>query len=344
MSYATENEFNRYAKSAIPYVNPLRAIRGWTSVDTFDALADDFDEITDTFDNLGSELWRAEQTGDIQQLYQSKKDLGAAQSSLSAVNSEGQWYYSSTSDAVYIRSTQQPDLLLMEAGEDHATYMTWLLAEATKMVDERLDARFRTPINKDANGVYPQVIIESCVLLAASVVTSDENFDLSQQYMNRVVEIDSVQGSGLIDLLNRGTLKLPVDVDKQSAKGEPSIVSVTGSVELVDVIGTYSGSPLFDNIQVKCTTAGAWGTAKATVKILNESTEVPKSLALGSAFLMSPDYTDIGNGLMIRFGGPTSATAAENDEWNIAVYRSGMAETTPSIKSFRATRGGYGLY
>jgi hypothetical protein len=184
------------------------------------------------------------------------------------------------------------------------------------------------------------VIIQATALMAAVIVTRDENLELSIAYMNQIVETDTLpgEGNGLIDQLNRGTIKLPVDVDAHSSSGEPSIVAVAGGLELVDVMGRYSGSPAFDNLQVKVTTDGAWGTAKVTVKKLNESTMIPKNETVGSAFLMSTDYQDIGNGLWIRFGGATDATATADDEWNIAVYRDDVQETNPIIGSIRATR------
>ncbi len=322
MSYATENEFNRYAVSAIPYVDPLRVIRGWTETAT-------------------SNQYIAEQTGDIQQLFASKANLGAAEANAAAVTSNGKWFYDSTTDTVYyFNDAADPNALTMEAGEDHATFMTWLLAEATKAINERLDAKFKIPINKDKDGLYPQVIIQATALMAAVIVTRDENADLSVAYMSQLIEPDALpgQGNGLIDELNRGTIKLPVAVDAHSASGEVSIVGVTGNMELVDSIGCYSGSPLYDEIKVICDTAGVWGTATFKVFKLNETTKVPKNELLLDSTLMETDYIDIGNGLRIRFNGPTNAAAVQNDEWQIAVYSGVMPETSPIISSIPMSR------
>ena len=61
-------------------------------------------------------------SGLVTQLFVDGKDLGAAESSKTDVNSNDKWYYEESEDEVYYyNDASSPDDLLMEAGEDFVT-------------------------------------------------------------------------------------------------------------------------------------------------------------------------------------------------------------------------------
>ena len=83
--YATEQDFQRYATDAIPYVNPLRRVLEWVTHDT--------------------NVYKAYQVGGAQVCFVNGADWGAAESSLGNVNGATKWFHDAASDTLYIYYT-----------------------------------------------------------------------------------------------------------------------------------------------------------------------------------------------------------------------------------------------
>ena len=84
----------------------------------------------------------ARDSGLVTLLFANGEDLGAAEANSGAVTTNGEWFYDSTTDAVYyFNSVSNPNDLLMEAGEDFATMVTQFRTDASRYLDSKLDPK-----------------------------------------------------------------------------------------------------------------------------------------------------------------------------------------------------------
>ena len=130
---------------------------------------DEFDTKTPLYGWVvhSSSLYRADNSGLVTQLFANGQDLGNAQANSGEVNSNGEWYYESTLDAVYYyNSATNPNDMLMESGDDWATLKTRYISNAEKYLDSRLDGRLPRKQFKDKDGNYDYTIIRTTALLA----------------------------------------------------------------------------------------------------------------------------------------------------------------------------------
>jgi hypothetical protein len=136
----------------------------------------------------------------------------------------------------------------------------------------------------------------------------------------------------MVDKLNKGEWKLSFETDKTDSSGDIIEVTNTGSMNLVETYGEWTGIR-YDRIQLICTTAGAYGTAKFSIKT-SDSSALYGTETTGQDVTGGLDY--IGNGLYVRFEGNAMA---ENDRWDIEVRNYAMKQSnsqgTRSIDAIR---------
>ena len=203
-------------------------------------------------------LYRANNSGLVTQLFASGQDLGSAESSSGAVNSNGKWFYNTSLDAVYyFNSAVNPNDILMESGEDWSTLITRYISNAEKYLDSRLDGRLPRKQFKDKDGNYDYIIVRTTALIASSFLIRAS--DPTSEIANALFE----EADRNIASLNDGSTKLSWQVTGDSSKGVIRQIAVSGNVNLVDTRGHYTG--IYDRVGVKITTAGALGTAKYSV-------------------------------------------------------------------------------
>ena len=69
------------------------------------------------------------------------KNLGSAQANRAAVDANNEWYYDSSIDTCYyFDSSNNPQTLLMEAGEDNATFKSRMISNASAYFTSKVDA------------------------------------------------------------------------------------------------------------------------------------------------------------------------------------------------------------
>jgi len=132
---------------------------------------DEFDTKTPIYGWVvhSSNLYRADNCGLVTQLFANGQDLGDAEANSGVVNSNGEWYYESTLDAVYYyNSASNPNDMLMESGDDWATLKTRYISNAEKYLDSRLDGRLPRKQFKDKDGNYDYILVRTTALLACS--------------------------------------------------------------------------------------------------------------------------------------------------------------------------------
>ena len=264
-----------------------------------------------------SNLYRADNSGLVTQLFANGQDLGSAQANSGVVDSNGEWFYESSLDAVYYyNSTTNPNDMLMESGDDWATLKTRYISNAEKYLDSRLDGRLPRKQFKDKDGNYDYMIVRTTALLACSFLIRAN--DPTSEIANALFE----EADRNIASLNDGSTKLSWQVSGDSSKGVIRQVSVSGSINLVDTRGHYYD--IYDRVGVKITTAGAMGTAKYSVWHKDADNLGAERMNNGDTAdyveTINGQYQPLANDVYIRFAGDTADTATLNDKWEIEFF------------------------
>ena len=274
------------------------------------------------------------------------EDLGAAEANSGVVNANGEWYYDSALDtAYYFNDAASPADLVMEGGIDNATYFDQMLVNASMELNNLLDRRYPTPIPKytqfDANTThvsssteYDAIIIKTtCYICAANLLRTNSKQEEADYYYSLVTNID---GSGIVDRLNKGEYKLSFEVDANDSQGKPRAITKSGSMDIIETGGAYSGQS-FDLLRITCTTTGAYGVAIIKVEYY------------GSDKLFGSETTDIKvtgglqhihGGWYCRFQG---ASMTQNDLWEVEVYSETRKISNAESGAIQLTRRGYGI-
>ena len=327
--YASQSDLEMYYPAYSQY-DAKRQVFGWTTTGT-------------------SNLYLARDSGLVTQLFADGEDLGDAEANSGVVNANGEWYYDSALDTVYyFNDASSPADLVMEGGIDNATYFDQMLVNASMKLNNLMDKRYPTPVPKhpqfDANSTgvsavteYDAIIIEAtCYLCASTLLRTNGSMEEADNFANLVTNLD---GSGLVDKLNRGESKLAYEVDAHDSKGKISTISKTGTMDIVEVGGAYVGKP-YDLLRITCTTAGAYGTAKIKVEYYgnnqlqgSEKTDI----------IVTGGLQEIHNGLYVRFQGASMNLSGTPDQWEIDVYSEERKITNASSSGIQLTRRGYGI-
>ena len=264
-----------------------------------------------------SNLYRADNCGLVTQLFANGQDLGSAEANSGEVNSNGEWFYESTLDAVYYyNSSTNPNDMLMESGDDWATLKTRYISNAEQYLDSRLDGKLPRKQFKDKDGNYDYTIVRTTALLACSFLIRAT--DPTSEISNALFE----EADRNIASLNEGSTKLSWQVSGDSSKGVIRQVSVSGSINLVDTRGHYYD--IYDRIGVKITTAGAMGTAKYSVWHKDADNlgaeRMNNSETADYIETINGQYQPLTDNIYIRFAGDTADTATLNDKWEIEFF------------------------
>ena len=280
---------------------------------------DEFDTKTPLYGWVvhSSNLYRADNSGLVTQLFANGQDLGSAQSNSGEVNANGEWFYESSLDAIYYyNSATNPNDMLMESGDDWATLKTRYISNAEKYLDSRLDGRLPRKQFKDKDGNYDYILVRTTALLACSFLIR------ASQPTSEIADSLFEEAEKNILSLNEGSTKLSWQVTGDSSQGVIREVSVSGSLRLVDTRGQYHD--IYDRIGVKITTAGALGTAKYSVWLKDGDNlgaeRMNNSESADYIDTINGQYQTLASGVTIRFAGDTADTATINDKWELEFF------------------------
>ncbi len=280
---------------------------------------DEFDTKTPLYGWVvhSSNLYRADNSGLVTQLFANGQDLGSAQANSGEVNSNGEWFYESSLDAIYYyNSATNPNDMLMESGDDWATLKTRYISNAEKYLDSRLDGRLPRKQFKDKDGNYDYILVRTTALLACSFLIR------ASQPTSEIADSLFEEAEKNILSLNEGSTKLSWQVTGDSSQGVIREISVSGSLRLVDTRGQYHD--IYDRIGVKITTAGALGTAKYSVWLKDGDNlgaeRMNNSESADYVDTINGQYQTLASGVTIRFAGDTADTATINDKWELEFF------------------------
>lgn len=262
-------------------------------------------------------VYTAQNTGEITQLFADGVEL----TSDASLNGNNDYYYTDSTNSVqFYHTANNPNNMVMEAGDDWETIKTRFRQKASRLVEAKLDAKLAKDIWYDREKNYPDIIIrlaalETIIMLISAHEPNNEFLDSFKEERNELYEG-----------INNGTIALPSMRTKDSSEGSIREVSVNANSDLipVELKGNYNGSGYeLLKVFIDSGEGGAIGAAKFTVHgksgtKLKDSTQV-----LVDSEIIDGDYQTLGVGsLYIRWGGDdvASAICTANDEYEIELY------------------------
>ena len=289
------------------------------------------------FENVSTNFYKAYNTGNVDQLYFDGVDGTAV---VDTPNENYEYKYTASTDSLEVFLTVDPNDIQVEAGSDFATLIDDVLENASQELNTLLDARYPIPVPKaflysadpanDTPQYDPIVIRTTCYIATANLIRSTD--PLSEEADKFYSMVTNADETGLIDEVNAGKRKLNFEIDASDKSGNVIEVTNTGTMHCVETYGDYSGS-LYDRIQVICTTRGAYGIAKVTIKTYDgdklfgaESTDIE----------ITGGLQPIVGGLFARWQGNEMEV---NDRWDIEVRSKNLQDTNSPIKTLPIKRG-----
>lgn len=306
----------------------------------------DFDSKRQIFPTLTSgNLHLFRNCGYVDTLFVNSEEIAAAQSTSGAVDTNGEWFYASATNQVeYYNSGYSSTTIneqLFEVGVDFSDFQNQSLVDGSLELHNLIDARYSTPLEKakqiDIDTAetavaeeYDPIIIKSvCYIAASNMIRAKEGASEEADYYYALVT--NPERTGLIDKLNDGLYKLSFETDANDKKGKIKFRSVGGTMDLVELGGSYFGE-LYDLLKVEVETSGAYGVAE--FKVTSYGNDKLEGVT-GTVKKITGGLQEIHNGLYGRWQG---ASATDGDYWNVEVFGSHRKQTNKSSKSIELSR------
>ena len=255
----------------------------------------------------------------------------------------GWFFYDSALDmcVVAIPNDTNPNALNMEAGTDYTTFIEQTLTDASLELHNYLDMRYSTPLEKAkqidtdtatvsvAEEYDPIIIKATCYIATANLIRAKEGTSEEADYFYSLVTNE--ERTGLIDKLNDGIYKLSSEVDDKDKNGKIKYRNVSGTMDIVELSGTYHGEG-YDLLKVEIEATGAYGTGTFKVHYLSNDQLFG---ATTTTEKITGGLQHIHGGLYGRFQG---ASATDGDIWEIEVYGSHRKQTNKSNATIEMVR------
>ena len=317
LQYATHTQF----KELVPYVSSA----GDNKIPIYNWVV------------VSGSKYAAHNSGLVTQLFANGEDLGPQQSAHTDLNVEGEWFYNSAEDVLYYYSATSPADKLMESGSEWTDLIDQQLENATMELNSMLDARFPIPIPQtfqhgaDVSNDTPEydflIIKATCYIAGANMLRASNPEDERATALYDM--ITNLDGTGIIDKINKAEIKLRFEIDKGDASGEIIESVRTGTMYLVETYCESWSGALYDKIEIVCGSGdgGVYGTAKIDVKTLDGDNLSGNTI---SDIIVTGGLQHLTGGLYVRFEG-NSMTAG--DKWFLPVRSKGLQSTNSAIKT-----------
>lgn len=270
---------------------------------------------------------KKDNSGYVNQLFRDGTNLGSAESALLDVTADGEWYYDSTIDTLYIYNTNDADTYLIEAGYDWATYKNTVAARRAEQIRSFVN---RPIFSRQGTGQqdvnlrnYDWIIIYSNAVLAVAEIIQSTDPERAIELFNTIIdnsgEIDPPMG--LLDKLKRGEYKLWNEPTRATAQGiieeRSRDASTTGTI--IDTLGEASGVT-YDEVIVKIVTGGTitpeTGNTTVSYQVLVRDDSGYGNQEAVSETVIDNGYQPLAYGLYLRFA---PGIYVADDSWIIRV-------------------------
>ena len=274
-----------------------------------------------------SNMFQATDTGYVDRLFVNGGELADPNSDGDTPNANNEWFYVSGDNSILFYHTGYTATTInnqiFEGGQDFTTFIEQQLVNASMELNNILDSRYPTPLPKNtqisesaASGLtaeYDALIIKAtCYICASNLIRSKDPINEEADYYYNLVT--NSEGTGICDRLNKGEYKLSFEVDNKDSEGSIRKIHQSGTMQLVETAGQYSGEP-YDLLRITCTTGGAYGVAKCKVEYYGDNKLFGSSVTDRVVTGGLDDWSGLG-GISVRFQG---ASMDVDDIWEIEV-------------------------
>lgn len=286
--------------------------------------------------------------GSVSRLYIDGEDMGDPEASFEAVTEEGEWFYDSTADAVYIYTNAgSPDeTSIAEAGRLYSDVKAEAVARATAFaksyVGKPILPRSGTGQQDVSLRDYDDVVIRATALLACSFLVSTTDPAKGEELQKQAYSSGN-PGSltyvpGLLDMIRDGRFTLWNEVTQQANNGIIRVVALDAST--TGTIGDVAGKPAttFDILKITVRTGGTFEFGSASTVTFDsyaKDTTGLKVSKIADAVTMNGSYQYIGQGMWVRF---VPGVYVAGDEWELEIRggepESGTGRTTKPVTRF----------
>jgi len=202
--------------------------------------------------SAGGSIYRSYNPGDIEQCYEDGIRLTGV-SAIVSINAASRYYYDSTNDILYIRSSDDadPDTHEIEKGFDWETLKTRARNDASDEIDGLLDNRFPRPIPQSrsyhSTRKYDFALVKATALLTcANILNAYGEFETANELRKQVTDIENE--NGIIDKYNDKRLRFswettPGELGRFNIETDSS----NSNAGFIELNGRYGGSSDIDD-------------------------------------------------------------------------------------------------
>lgn len=272
--------------------------------------------------------YKSGSVGSINQLYKDAIELGAVESSLATVTSNGKWYYDSDTDTVYyFNDANNPNELDIEAGTDWSTLVDDMIIAAS----EDVRGIVGKPILKSRlrDKAYDSVIINGTAAIACEYLIKPHNSDLAQEVVSKYDNEEDANDlpKGKLQKVRDGQISLRNEITPALLGGFPYEASLnaatTGAIN--EIRGKASGN---DVVLVEIVEGGnlVYGVPNTTVtyRVKGKDSQGLQNAELVSATIINGDYQSLAYGLSFRFDFGIASNPAiytTGDKWYVDISK-----------------------
>jgi len=291
-----------------------------------------------TWSIYSGNVYKSASSGRVDMLYRDGNELTSV-ADLASVDSDGEYFYDSSKDVVYLYSSASPSTShTIESGKDFTDTVT----EARNRASELVRSMVAKPIYKrkgvgyqgETTRNYDEVLILSAAAIAVALMVRPFDSELATE----IEEKYNNEGDppGILQLIRDGFIKLHHEFSADRSQGLIIPVSVNSSTtgSIVDISGSPSRT---DMLRIQITTGGtlAYGTASPVkYKVLASDSTGVQTTEIVSDETLTGAYDTLGMGL--KFKG-SQGVFTSGDYWFIDAV-SGTPETQNPIRTTTARR------
>jgi hypothetical protein len=262
--------------------------------------------------------------GHITKLYRDGEDLGAPEASQPDVRVDGQWYYDSDADVVYLYSTNDPATThRLEAGRKWSDVKTEAVAHASDFVrayvSKPIIKRTGTGAQSESLRDYDDSIIRATAMLACARLILPHDAERAGLLERACYNPGNPNEPGLLDLIRDGKLPLWNESSRITTNGDVRVVAVDATT--TGTVADVEGSPAvhFDAIKLVIETGGTITDGSASTVTFSAyvgGTDGLKTVQVVDSETVNCQYQGIGHGMLARF---TPGVYVADDEWEVIV-------------------------
>ena len=276
-------------------------------------------------------------SGYVGRLYRDGVDLGAAEANVGAVDADSKWFYDSATDLLTTNNTNASSTYeWMAAPDTLANIQAKFMNTGAEMFESILDPRYPRPLPKSdraySSGSYEAPVVKGVALFAAreAIVSSDPG---SPELVKIDLQLWNEEETGLIDLIQKGSLKFEFEKTDSDEHGEIVLGSINASTTGYPIETFGNANVSFAKVKVTIGTGATitYGTANTTATY--SVTDGDGTELVGTTVIDITEIQTIGYGVSASWAAGVYTTA---DYWYIYIRQ--HSTTSSVISSFDLCR------